>query len=532
MNWQLTPYSIPLLLSALLGGGVSFSAWKRRNTPGAVPLFWLAVSTASWAIFNTMELASPDINQKVLFLNIEYIFIVSIPVFWVLLALDYSGLSVGYYSSRQRLAILSIVPAVTLALVWTNQWHGLMRSEVAMNITGPFLRLQKTYGPWFWIHTAYSYALIAFGSLVIGHTVFTPSRIYRSQAVILMAGAAIPLIANVAYLLYRGDAFLGFDITVPAMAASGMLFEIGIAKTGLMSISRIAREYVLDEIDNAVIITDAENRILDLNLAAQSLLGTSMSKSVGQDISGVFRPAEELQNPEHTALNQLLTRPLGPLVSISAEIPLIVQGEQRFYDIRISPVSTEGKTPRGKLITAKDISNHKRTYQTLEHLQHELKEQAIHDPLTGLYNRRGLAESLLKNIEAYKETSTSVSVVMTDINGFKEVNDHYGHYTGDQVLKQIAGILQELCRPSGIAARYGGDEFVLVIPDSQIKSQEISSKIKDAIEKWNDGNSLIQMPITMAIGVARFFPDSSTPVEACLRKADSLMYQNKQNWKH
>jgi diguanylate cyclase (GGDEF)-like protein/PAS domain S-box-containing protein len=532
MNWQFTPYVIPLLLSALLGGGVALSAWKRRNIPGAVPLFWLAVSTASWAVFNIMELSSPNINQKILFSNVEYIFIVSIPVLWVLFALDYSGLDVGPHSSRQRLAMLSIVPAVTLALVWSNQWHGLIRREVAMNMAGPFLRLQKTYGPWFWIHTAYSYALIAFGSLVIGHTVFTPSQIYRSQAIILMVGATIPLIANIAYLIGRGDAFLGFDITITAMAVSAGLFEIGIAKTGLMSIMRIAREYVLDEIDNVVIVTDTENRIVDLNLAAQSLLGTSMSKAVGQDISEAFGSIEGLPSLEHATLNPLLTQPLGPSVRISCEIPFIVQGEQRFYDIRISPLNTGSKAPRGKLITAKDISNHKRTYQTLEHLQHELREQAIRDPLTGLYNRRGLAESLLTNIEAYKETSTSVSVVMTDINGFKEVNDRYGHYTGDQVLKQIADILQELCKPSGIAVRYGGDEFVLIIPDSQVQGEEISSIIKDAIDKWNEGNSLIQVPITMAIGVARFLPYSSTPVEACLRKADSLMYKSKQSWRH
>lgn len=496
------------------------------------PLFQIAINTGAWAIFNALEIASLDIRHKTIFSNIEYISIVSIPVLWVLFSLDYSGLNPGKDSHFPRITLLAIIPAITLILVWTSQWHGLMRKAITLDISGPFSRIAKTYGPWFWIHTAYSYSLAAFGSLVIGHTVFHPSKIYRSQALILMTGTLIPWTANAAYLLFQGNAFAGMDITPIGFAISALLLEIGIVKTGLFSIMGIARDYVLDEIDDIVIITDAANRILDLNLPAQNLLGTSNASVIGRNIAEILRPMEGLFSTERAAFNRYFEDFPKSAISIPGEVPFLVQGESRFYDIKISPLSSGAKAPpRGKLITAKDVSRHRTTYQTLEQLQRELKEQAIRDPLTGLYNRRGLAESLLSNLDKYKKGSSYVSVVMTDINGFKRINDHYGHQTGDQVLEQIAVILQELSRPSGIAARYGGDEFVLIIPESQATEEQLFTCIKDAIEEWNKDNPLIEMPITMAIGIARCH-DSEEPVEACLHKADSLMYQNKQDGRH
>ncbi len=532
MNWQFTPYIIPLLLTVALGGVVAMSAWKRRNMPGTYPLFWMAIAAGAWALFHALEISSLDIQLKLIFSNIEYISIVSIPVLWVLFALDYSGLDHGRHSRFETLMLLSIVPTITLILVWTNQWHGLMRQAISLDMSGPFSTISKAYGPWFWIHTAYSYSLAAVGSMIVGHTIFHPSRIYRSQALILMIGTVIPWIANAAYLVYRGRAFSGIDITPTAFAVSALLLEIGIAKTGLFSIIGFARNYVLDEIDDIVIVTDTQDQIVDLNLAAQNLLDVSINNAIGQDVSQIFQSLEKPSGNGDDKLSHYLKLHPDSRISAPDEISFLVQGEQRFYDITISPLNTGGKTLQGKLITGKDVTRQIKTYQTLEQLQYELKEQAIRDPLTKLYNRRGLAKSLLDNLDTYKQENTYVSVIMADINEFKKINDHYGHHTGDQVLAQIAAILQKLCKPPGIAARYGGDEFVLIVPENQATGEQLAIDITNAVKQWNKDNSLIEMPISLAIGFARCYPDSDEPVEACLRKADSLMYQNKQNSKY
>lgn len=381
MDWQFTPYVIPLLLTVVLGGGVAVSAWKRRESPGAVPLFWLSISAGAWAMFNALEISSLDMRHKIVFTNIEYIGIVFIPVLWVLFALDYSGFDAGKGCNSRNFALLSIVPVVTLFFVWTNQWHGLMRQAVTLDMSGPFSRIVKTYGPWFWIHTAYSYGLIAFGSLITGHTVAHPSKLYRSQALILMSGVAIPWIANIAYLVYRGNVFSGFDITPTGFAISALLLEIGIARAGLFSIMRFAREHVLDEIEDAVIVTSASNHVADMNAAAQNLLGISLNSAIGQDVSEIFHSMAASPGAELDDLTKCLRQLPGSPVSVKGEISFTIQGERRFYEITISPLNTGGNRPKGKLITAKDVSCQKKTMQTLEQLQAELRGRAIRGPL-------------------------------------------------------------------------------------------------------------------------------------------------------
>ena len=102
-------------------------------------------------------------------------------------------------------------------------------------------------------------------------------------------------------------------------------------------------------------------------------------------------------------------------------------------------------------------------------LREELREQAIHDPLTGLYNRRYLEDSLTRELYRAQRQNTSLCVSMLDIDHFKVINDTFGHAAGDALLAELGRILRENLRKSDIACRYGGDEFVLILPDRHWK---------------------------------------------------------------
>ncbi len=160
-------------------------------------------------------------------------------------------------------------------------------------------------------------------------------------------------------------------------------------------------------------------------------------------------------------------------------------------------------------------------------LEDELREKAVRDPLTGLYNRRYFNESVHREIERGKRYQHPVSLLMMDINDFKQVNDRYSHLTGDEVLKEIAELMDENIRSADLLVRYGGDEFLLLLPEGLKKSQEVAGRIKDLIDRWNQENDLISFPLGLSIGIEEWDPERNREVKDVLKAADEKMYAEK-----
>ncbi len=162
-------------------------------------------------------------------------------------------------------------------------------------------------------------------------------------------------------------------------------------------------------------------------------------------------------------------------------------------------------------------------------LQHKLRYQSLHDPLTGLYNRRYLEESLRKEIDRARRKQQFMSVIMLDIDRFKRFNDVYGHRAGDLVLSKVGTYLRSAIREYDIACRYGGEEMIIVMPDasrddSVLRAETIRNDIK-AINLEYDGKQLES--ITVSIGIS-CFPNDGTNSEKLISAADKALYQAKE----
>jgi diguanylate cyclase (GGDEF)-like protein/PAS domain S-box-containing protein len=162
-------------------------------------------------------------------------------------------------------------------------------------------------------------------------------------------------------------------------------------------------------------------------------------------------------------------------------------------------------------------------------MREELREQAIHDPLTGMYNRRYLEDSLARELYRAKRRETSLCVVMLDIDRFKFINDTFGHAAGDLLLGELGRILRENLRMSDIACRYGGDEFVLILPDSSLhdtrhRVQQILDLVKE-LRIWQ-GNQLLD-PVTVSAGVVEAHEHNFNQHDV-LQAADQALYLAKQ----
>jgi diguanylate cyclase (GGDEF)-like protein len=167
--------------------------------------------------------------------------------------------------------------------------------------------------------------------------------------------------------------------------------------------------------------------------------------------------------------------------------------------------------------------------QEIELLQKELKAQALHDPHTGLYNRRYLNEMLDKEFNRVLRADGHLSLVVMDIDLFKNVNDTFGHKTGDYVLIAIAKYLESSVRVSDFCCRYGGEEFVLVMPTASLEiAAERAEHLRKTLEalQFNDGEK--QIRLTASFGIATY-PHHAQNIDDLLSRADQALYLSKQS---
>ena len=170
------------------------------------------------------------------------------------------------------------------------------------------------------------------------------------------------------------------------------------------------------------------------------------------------------------------------------------------------------------------------TAQAIERirLQDELVQQANHDPLTNVYNRRYFNQVIELELARSKRHERTIGFLMIDVNQFKEINDIFGHQMGDEVLKAVASMLKDAVRESDLVVRYGGDEFLIVLMETEGESRMIEDRIAAALAKRNETNDLIPFVVTLAIGSACWNPADNLAIEAVLAEADRSMYEAKQ----
>ena len=160
-----SPYALALVLAAILCVVLAFLGWRRRAMPGGVQFAAMMAAAAVWALFYALELVAPSLGGKVLWAKAEYIGIVPLPLAWYLFARAHTGAAKKL--NRGFLAVLGVVAIVTLVLVATNDWHGLVWSRTSLSASDSMPLLVLAHGLWFWVHAAYCYILLALGSLLL-----------------------------------------------------------------------------------------------------------------------------------------------------------------------------------------------------------------------------------------------------------------------------------------------------------------------------------------------------------------------------
>ncbi len=215
-----------------------------------------------------------------------------------------------------------------------------------------------------------------------------------------------------------------------------------------------------------------------------------------------------------------------PLPAASLCVPMIAQGEALGM-LYLSSLES-GTVIEAKHQLAITVAEHISLALANIKLRQKLEEQSIRDPLTGLFNRRYMEESLDREIQRCDRLQQSLGIIMLDVDHFKRFNDIFGHEAGDSVLQELGQFLQKYVRGSDIACRYGGEEFTLILPEGSLavtskRAEQIRAGIKHLHLKY--GHELLGQ-ITLSLGVASF-PEHGTTGQAVIRQADAALYRAK-----
>lgn len=368
MDWRDTPYVLPLVFAALLSGLVALSAWGRRPAPGALPLALLMLAAAEWSLGYAFELASPGLAGKLLWAKIEYLGIAAIPLTWIAFALQYSGRE--HWLTPRTLVALAIVPLATVTLAWTNEAHGLIWRVTRLSTEPGVPVLALEYGSWFGVHVAYSYLLLLLGTILLLRALLRSPQLYRGQAGALLSAALLPWVVNVIYLAGLNP-FPGLDLTPFAFVGSGLILSWGIFRFQLLDVVPVARDAVIESMSDGIIVLDRQNRIVDLNPAAEGIIGAPASHVVGQ-AAAEFVPGWASFVAE-----------AGALAEAESEIALGEGQFQRFYEPRISPLRDRRGHPAGHLVVLHDRTERKHAEEAIQQAR-ELAERLVHSSVDGV----------------------------------------------------------------------------------------------------------------------------------------------------
>jgi len=269
MSFTFNFYAILLLFFGSISTALAVFIYRK----GGKALRWFSLMMLSNAVWTTgygFELASGSIEQAMLIVNLEYFGITALPLLWFLFCLHFSGREHWYQNWRNRLLILAI-PFLTLILVWTNPYHHWHYVSYKMDTSGPFPIVFSTPGIWYYLFTIYFYLLLASGCYLLFIKFKTSDPVFRKQNYSLIIAALIPWLANMLYLMGLRP-FGHLDITPFAFSLTSLLILFGIYRFKLFEIVPLAREKVLDLVQDGFIVLDSDHRIVDYNEASRNYI--------------------------------------------------------------------------------------------------------------------------------------------------------------------------------------------------------------------------------------------------------------------
>ncbi|MGC9397532.1 MAG: sensor histidine kinase [Anaerolineae bacterium] len=331
-------YFVSPLLSTLITAVAALYAWRHRRTHSAASFAWLMTFATLWSGGYALQVVSPNLNIAQFIDKVYFSAIILLPIAWFVFACSYTDNRA--WISRRTLLLLLLVPSVSLALNWTNPFHHLFFKSLTFRREGVLLIPHRINGPWFYIHAFYNYVLIVVGMYLLLRQAIRTFQIYRLQALALLVGSIAPLIPNILVTFQ----WVEMPLTHVGFTITGLIYGWALFRYQLLDLVPVAREKIIDNMDDGMLLLDAQGRILDFNPTMQKILGLPPHKALGQPVDKLIQDQPQLLHQIEATGDQ------------KTELRIQLPEEERYYDLQISTLKNHLGQVNARLLILHDIT--------------------------------------------------------------------------------------------------------------------------------------------------------------------------------
>ncbi len=374
---------------------------RLRALPGAEnlkTLRWYLRSSILYLVVNSLEVLAPTAAATLFFMQLCYLFILSIPIRLFLFSLSITGRSVWI----PRPAFLPwVLPAIAFLIAFTNRYHHLNWGELVWFRSGPFLLIRAlSYGPWFWLIWVSMEIAVVVGCALTLVSVLTHAQTPNRHSLIILVGTLVPIVVNAVYVLRLVDGWQK-DFSAIAFGVSGILFAVGVLHDQLFSLVPIARRNLVEALVDPLVLVDVEGRVVDANPAALSVWG------VGSGLVGLHVQDE----PFLAAMVERLADVSSATAGGGGGAEMSPDGE-RWYEVRAIGIHPKGNHPF-RLYALRDITESRRLME---------EKSALADRLS-----RALAE--IRTLQGIVPICSSCKKIRDDNGYWQQVENYVSSHT-------------------------------------------------------------------------------------------------------
>lgn len=511
MQYKFFPYLWVSIALTIMLSHLIILILARRSQKGTQHFMAILCLSLLWVVFQALEISALKLSIKIFWANLIYIPSTLCPVIYLVLALKYLGKD-KWLKKRWLSFALLIMPLLCNVLLWTNDYHGLMRQAVYLDTSGAIPVVGKTYGPFFMIYSIYN-AFIAAVTLVIlfRGQLHLKNRLQKAQIFSLFLGLLLPALSVCIYISKLLP--LKIDPTPIVIGVSSIIISWSIFRYHLFDIVSFAHSVVIKEMSTGLLIIDNDGAVLEVNPAAEKMLkiscGTQGDKSIDKLLSGYPLFLEIYKNK----------------TACVREIYIKNSSGFNYCELSFKKLLNPKNRTSCWIFQIYDVTERKQ-----EENRH--RELAMRDSLTGLINRSYFEKMFLNSLKVCAQINSTFAVAYLDLDDFKHINDTLGHNAGDVLLRKVADALKSVLGGSAIVSRYGGDEFAILFPSIENRAvlDYYSERISEEFAKCIIYNGM-HIPIKTSIGFG-VYPDDGSDMDMLLKKADGSMYEMKRSKKN